>query len=294
MAGRYYTKRDRHFGKYTMGRQWMDFKSKEYIGPYHFFGNYERVMTGAWPRDDSKPLQKFKDINLHGDVMVYDVITSINLYEFEPPIPKRPGPGPNDIKNGYMMRYFIKQKNDITKPPIEIDLKQYDNVKEDDSKNINGFLYEKISLRWKIDGPRKDQYHDKGRMQIKAYGIEDTNRRTALQKSLVMAGISDHLRNLVEHSGFDRIEKAAKLSQQTDNLQTDGSEFVLANGTPFIGYYHIHPTMGAMRGKKHSDKVPHDQLMTSGEYAIWKARNRGERHNIDKLEKNSKWTNYTK
>ena len=68
MAGRYYTKRDRHFGKYTMGRQWMDFKSKEYIGPYHFFGNYERVMTGAWPRDDSKPLQKFKDINLHGDV----------------------------------------------------------------------------------------------------------------------------------------------------------------------------------------------------------------------------------
>ena len=51
------------------------------------------------------------------------------------------------------------------------------------------------------------------------------------------------------------------------NLETDGTEFVLPDGTPYIGFYHIHATMGPMRGKRHSDKVAHEKLMTPGEYA---------------------------
>ena len=45
----------------------------------------------------------------------------------------------------------------------------------------------------------------------------------------------------------------------TENLFTDGSEFKLPNGRRYRGYYHVHPTEGAMVGAVHVDRF-HESL----------------------------------
>ncbi len=276
MPSRYYPKGQRHFGHYTKGNTWMTFDLKNYIGPYHYFGDHELVMTGASPNDASKVLKPFKDFYIadNRDILIYDQLTNINLYEFQSPITKLPGPGPNDYKNGYMIRYFIKQKNDITKPVIEIDQKQFKEVKAKDGRNINGYLYDKLSLRWKIKGPLKDKYTDGTKTKVKETGVEDSNRRTVFQKNYEMAGLSDALRDLVKHSEYPEIKSQNNAGVQRNNLLTDGTEFVLSNGTPYKGYYHIHPTLGVMRGKRHSKEVVQDILLTKGQYVMQLARSK--------------------
>ena len=44
-----------------------------------------------------------------------------------------------------------------------------------------------------------------------------------------------------------------------DNLYTSGGEFMLPNGQEYVGYYHIHPTEGAMEGRTHTP-TPHASL----------------------------------
>ena len=44
-----------------------------------------------------------------------------------------------------------------------------------------------------------------------------------------------------------------------NNLTTDGSEFLLPDGKPYSGSYHIHVTKGAMEGEKHTRR-PHRSL----------------------------------
>jgi len=39
-----------------------------------------------------------------------------------------------------------------------------------------------------------------------------------------------------------------------ENLFTDGSELKLPNGRRYRGYYHVHPTRGAMVGAKHVNR----------------------------------------
>ena len=270
MPNRYYPKNQRFYGKYTQGGEYSDAAGQEYIGPYHYFGAQELIMTGAFPQDDSKVLMPYKNTNFKTpDAYFYDFLTTLNLSEFKSPKSKRPKPGPNDIQNGYMLRYFLKLKNDISSPVF--DMPQYDNTDDTDGNNIDGFRYQKMSIRWKIDGPRYDQYHDKARTNIKAYGIEDTNRRTVFQKNLEMPGLSEALGDLTEHSRFSKIKKAEHTGIQKDNLETDGTDFVLMDGTPYIGFYHIHPHKGAMAGKRHSDKIKHARLLTLGQYQLMKA-----------------------
>jgi len=271
---RYYAKKDRHYGNYTTGQEYMFPDGIEYTGPYHYFGNYELIMTEPFPTEKSLVLKRWQPKDRNRDAIIYDLLTTQNLYEFEPPVHKTPGPGPNDIANGYMMRYFIKQKNDDTKSVIEIDKKQHKAVKKKDGKNINGFLYEKCSLRWKITGPRNDVYYDKDRKSIKSYGIEDTNRRTVYAKNKTMAGISSALRDLTQHSAYSKIRGDEAAGIQKDNLHTDGSEFVLPNGVAYIGFYHIHPSIGPMRGKTHSEKAEQEPLVTPGEYSMQLAKSK--------------------
>jgi len=45
-----------------------------------------------------------------------------------------------------------------------------------------------------------------------------------------------------------------------NNLSTDGSEFVLLDGTPYVGRYHVHVSKGAMVGARHVS-TPHSVLI---------------------------------
>ncbi len=268
MAERYYPKTQRFYGKYTTGNEYSDVAGQEYIGSYHYFGNKELVMSQAYPREDSIVLKPYKESKLkQRENFEYDFLTALNLQEFKSPKSMIPKPGPNDVANGYMLRYFLKARNDVSSPVIEIDLKQYEDTLDDDGNNIDGFRYQKISLRWKIGGPRYDQYHDNEKTQIKAYGIEDTNRRTVFAKNQEMPGLSEALGDLTQHSRLSSIKRQRGAGRQKDNLYTDGGDFVLIDGTPYIGYYHIHSHKGAMVGKRHSEKIKHSRLLTHGQHS---------------------------
>jgi len=41
---------------------------------------------------------------------------------------------------------------------------------------------------------------------------------------------------------------------KNENLFTNGSEFKLPNGRRYRGFYHLHPTKGAMVGSVHTDR----------------------------------------
>ena len=45
-----------------------------------------------------------------------------------------------------------------------------------------------------------------------------------------------------------------------ENLRTTGGEYILPNGQVYVGDYHIHPTMGAMVGARHTS-APHEKLL---------------------------------
>jgi hypothetical protein len=54
-----------------------------------------------------------------------------------------------------------------------------------------------------------------------------------------------------------------------NNLTTDGSEFVLPNGTSYTGLYHVHVDSGAMVGPRHST-VSHSTLIPVNDEAAQK------------------------
>tara|TARA_R110000851_G_scaffold121613_3_gene250511 strand:+ start:133 stop:951 length:819 start_codon:yes stop_codon:yes gene_type:complete len=265
MASRYYKKSQRHFGLFTQGNEWMHpATNEEYIGPYHYFGDKEIIFTGASNTRESQVLIPYVNFAIAPQNYLYNKITRIDLAQYIPPVPKKPKPTLDDTSKGYMMRYFIKKSNDITAPCIEIDQKQYKKCVPKPGMHINGALYNKISLRWKLTGPRKDNH------QIK--GIEDTNRRTVFAKNMTMAGLIELLRDLTRYTEYDQIDLQKGAGLQVDDFfETNGSEFVFTDGTPYTGFYHIHPIYGAMVGKKHSDTFDQDRLMSFAEYSVMKS-----------------------
>ena len=275
MASRYYPKAQRHYGFFTKGNEYMfptDFK--EYKGPYHWYGaggKQEIVYTGASKTPQSQVLVPYKDVAKDPYTFLYDKITDVSLGEWIAPVGKKPKPKKEDRTRGYIMRYFIKKSNDQTAPIIEIDQKQYKKCRPKAGRHINGYMYSKVSLRWKLNGPQKDV--KKGdTLKIAVKGVEDTNRRTVFAKNMEMEGLSNLLRDLTKYSIYDQIQtqKGAGI-MVPDLIETDGSEFVLSHGTPYVGFYHIHPTKGTFIGKKHTNKFDQAKLISFAEYAISKA-----------------------
>ena len=160
MASRYYPRSQRHYGFFTKGKEWMYPKDfKEYKGPYHWYGaggKKEIVFSGASKTPQSQVLVAYKDVSKDPYTFLYDQITDLSLGEWIAPVGKIPKPNKEDRARGYMMRYFIKKSNDSTAPIIEIDQKQYKKCKPKAGRHINGYMYSKISLRWKLKGPLKD------------------------------------------------------------------------------------------------------------------------------------------
>lgn len=83
-----------------------------------------------------------------------------------------PQPTEEDYQEGFITRYFAKQKRKPRKI-VEINEKQF---KSHDKiqKGLSQDLYEIFSLRWKISGSRNDIY--KKGIPV-TNGVEDTNKR---------------------------------------------------------------------------------------------------------------------
>jgi len=190
----FYPKGEQKLGLLTKGKEWMlNETRKEYKGPYHRFTDGV-VMTGGAPSKRSKYLVPYKNLSSTEGIAedIYRNITTVKVDKFIAPryyYPKKRG---KDITTGYIERYFVQKKNDISSTTItEIDKGQYSKVAKKNKQAINGKLYNKFLLRWKIIGKEEE--------------IKKVNLTTLTRLNLEYGGIRQYLGDLTELSKFSPI-----------------------------------------------------------------------------------------
>lgn len=104
---------------------------------------------------------------------IYDIIIG-NKKNRTFPVYNKPNISQENIKNGFIFRYFIRQSNNINCNIVEIDKIQYEKFKND-------YFYTKLILKWKITGNKQDIY--------------DENLKTLYKSENIMKGILDKYKN---------------------------------------------------------------------------------------------------
>tara|TARA_A100001515_G_C4556960_1_gene205318 strand:- start:331 stop:936 length:606 start_codon:yes stop_codon:yes gene_type:complete len=190
----FYPKSDKILGLLTKGKEWMLYETKEeYKGPYHRFTDGV-VMTGGAPSKRSKYLVPYKNMGEPGAVAseIYREITKVKVDKFIAPSYFFPKVREKDFATGYIDRYFVQQTNDRNRGTIvEIEKDSYGKVAKNNKKAINGNIYVKFQLRWKITGTEEE--------------IEEINRTTLVRLNRQYPGIREYLGDLTELSKFSPI-----------------------------------------------------------------------------------------
>jgi predicted transcriptional regulator len=94
----------------------------------------------------------------------------------------------SDARIGFIVRYFVRQVNDISFI-VEVDRKQYDDFKENPR-----FIVTK--LNWKIVGKKETVYLQNN---TSIYGVEDQNKLIVSNADLTFGGLSSYITNYLEY-----------------------------------------------------------------------------------------------
>lgn len=187
----YYSKNEIVTNLFTNGRQFMKLSDfSEYVGFYHRYTTGEVFTENEWFPEKSERLIRFK--NLSEPVKSYyntkhfvkmtgnntglrrkRAANSDEYYNYTAPRPIKRRLTDKEIENGKTERYFVTKRNERDRVFFEIDFNQivtYNSTKA----GINQFLYEVITIPWKVDGPEYDIYN--GDILIMP-GVIDTNLR---------------------------------------------------------------------------------------------------------------------
>ena len=179
----FYPKGEQKLGLLTKGKEWMDAETyKEYKGPYHRFSDGV-VMTGGSPSKRSRYLMPYKDQTDASAVatQLYRNITTVKVDKFIAPQYHFPKVGQKDLTQGYITRYFVQKRNDLSQI-FEIDSESYNNVNNKNKPGIDAGRYRRIAINWSISGPRDD--------------VQKTNHRVILNSNVLE--LSDYLTDLLE------------------------------------------------------------------------------------------------
>ena len=176
---------------YTAGSEFMTLAGVEYVGYYHII--LDEKWTGTTDEDSQILIGYNSDPNWVEYINLSDFYL---LLQYKGPVVYIPKPAEKDYDNGYFTRYFIKKRNDIFWPILEIDKKQYESLMKSDI-GINEKYYFGIKLNWKLTGPKYDSHINSN---IDVYGVYDTNERIVLSKEKEMPHISSKLRDFTEYS----------------------------------------------------------------------------------------------
>jgi hypothetical protein len=222
-----------------------------YSGSYFITGN-GKIFTGKNPNNKpNNPLEP-SSVNLN-DFPIdnpeleefpdsYDIINDdyywakgINVNQVtpipKPPIQITPIPSPNEYSIGEIQRYFTSKINEIKY--TEIKESQYTSFINNEPTVLSS-LYIAFQLPWVITGNRSNVYN---------VNLKTVNR---VQKNFKLQGFKSYFKG--------RYDQLFKYTSQ-DNLYTEGNEFKsIVTGKMFRGYYHVHPEIGPMEGRQHTNK----------------------------------------
>lgn len=168
-------------GKYTTGGEFYTDTGMPYIGPYHILPNGQ-YYTEFVPSNKSYEL--YDSISLNSENLVYNSLSKIKNNNYVAPIYFLPRPEPDQYKLGYFIRYFVQKKSDPKTTIMEIDRDQYISVNTTNGPGINGVLWRRAELDWRINGDISF--------------VSQINSNTINQKEIEFPGIAKYITNLIQ------------------------------------------------------------------------------------------------
>lgn len=153
-------------GQFTDGNEFVLSTGEEYVGGYHVLPNGQRFSEFR-PTDKSVELFE-KKMNPTQDILRYNQITGNKINRYVPPIDYQPAPTTEDYKKGKFDRFFVQKRNSPLNTIVEIDATQYNQVNTLNNPGINGVLYNRLLINWKISKiPKEDaQYLNQYILQV--------------------------------------------------------------------------------------------------------------------------------
>ena len=265
-------------GLFALLGQFTKPDGSSYEGPIHesIDGN---TYTGEAPSEDSIPLTPELELAAEND----------RFLEYEGEVSEIEAdlvyPTPEDYKREYFLRYFLLDtRNNLVR---EVDLQAYERYTKE-------LFIKGTEVKWVLEKPVKDIFSS-GYLYK---GAATRNRENILKASLTIPPVTEYITDYGQFADIEsdiegykflelprkeqkRIIKSvrsnlqevplikskgrfkARNSKETnkENLYTPGGRYkVKSTNMDYIGFYHIHPTKGAMVGKTHST-TPHDLLI---------------------------------
>lgn len=187
----FYPKNKIKTGFYTSGDEYKTLLTGKVYRGYYFTTFDNKIFTGKVPSIQSQELVKVTSTPTkasHIQNSMYDLAKKSPKASEVSYKPYLPDPQIEDYTRGYIDRYFIKRINGDADTIVELSISDYNSL-------INNDLYQNITIRWKISGPKDDILVNP---DMPIYGIESTNRRTLEKASLQMPAIVRYLKNLTQ------------------------------------------------------------------------------------------------
>lgn len=135
-------------GNYTAGNQFVLADGTDYIGEYYIIPTGQK-FTGSRQTDDSQELF-VKRFTITEDSIKYNKIRDLDASQYLNPILYYPIPNLDDYQKGKIQRFFVQKRNNPYNTILEIDSQQYNSVNTRNNPGINGVIWNKLLIEWKI------------------------------------------------------------------------------------------------------------------------------------------------
>lgn len=135
-------------GQYTTGNEFVLVDGSIYTGPYHILPNAQR-FTGFQPEASSVEIFELR-LNPTDDILRYNQITGNEINRYITPNPYYPVPSADDYRLGWIERFFIQKRTSPVNTIMEIDSTQYNSINVQNSPGVNGILWNRLRVEWKI------------------------------------------------------------------------------------------------------------------------------------------------
>lgn len=135
-------------GQYTSGNEFVLSNGQVYIGPYHILPNGQ-YFTEFQPIDSSVEIFELR-LNPTEDILLYNRSTGREIDRYLTPNPYYPIPSLDDYNIGWIERFFIQKRTSPLNTIMEIDSTQFNGINTGNTSGINGILWNRLRLEWKI------------------------------------------------------------------------------------------------------------------------------------------------
>jgi len=167
IAKPYYNLHQIKLGQYTDGGEFILSDGSIYIGSYHILPNGQR-FTGFRPETVSVELFELR-LNPTQDILKYNQLSGKSIDKYVTPNPYQPIPTEDDYKRTFIERFFVQKRNNPLNTILEIDANQYNQVNILNKPGINGVIWKKLKVDWKISLLPKDDIQSLNTRQIEIH-----------------------------------------------------------------------------------------------------------------------------